>query len=104
MRLLVGTKGSHRHVTFVEHLLGNNDLRVQFRLHTDKQRARQAARRDIAFCLKLLEEAGVACAPGMDFDPVDGHRFMRFSFALSTEEIEEGLTRHEPWFKTKARR
>lgn len=50
------------------------------------------------FCLKLLEETGVATAPGVDFDPVDGGRFMRFSFALSTTEIEEALSRLEPWF------
>lgn len=53
----------------------------------------------LGFCLKLLEETGVATAPGVDFDPVDGGRFMRFSFALSTPEIEEALTRLEPWFK-----
>ena len=52
----------------------------------------------LSFCLKLLEETGVATAPGVDFDPVDGGRFMRFSFALSTPEIEEALTRLEPWF------
>ncbi|MBU4569552.1 MAG: aminotransferase class I/II-fold pyridoxal phosphate-dependent enzyme, partial [Alphaproteobacteria bacterium] len=39
----------------------------------------------LGFCMKLLEDTGVATAPGVDFDPVDGHRFMRFSFALSTE-------------------
>lgn len=53
----------------------------------------------LGFCLKLLEETGVATAPGVDFDPVEGHRFMRFSFALSTPEIEEALGRLEPWFK-----
>lgn len=53
----------------------------------------------LGFCLKLLEETGVATAPGVDFDPAEGHRFMRFSFALSTPEIEEALGRLEPWFK-----
>lgn len=53
----------------------------------------------LTFCLKFLEDTGVATAPGIDFDPVDGHRFMRFSFALSTDEIEEALGRLEPWFK-----
>jgi aspartate/methionine/tyrosine aminotransferase len=57
----------------------------------------------LAFCLKLLEDTGVATAPGIDFDPVDGHRFMRFSFALSTDEIKEALTRLEPWFRSQAR-
>jgi len=58
----------------------------------------------LSFCLKLLEETGVATAPGVDFDPVDGGRFMRFSFALSTPEIEEALARLEPWFKAQPAR
>ena len=52
----------------------------------------------MAFCLRLLEDTGVATAPGIDFDPVDGHRFMRFSFAVSTDRIEEALRRMAPWF------
>lgn len=56
----------------------------------------------LGFCLKLLEGTGVATAPGVDFDPVEGHRFMRFSFALSTPEIEEALGRLEPWFRHQA--
>ncbi|GAA0303787.1 aminotransferase class I/II-fold pyridoxal phosphate-dependent enzyme [Sphingomonas oligophenolica] len=52
----------------------------------------------MAFCMKLLVDTGVATAPGIDFDPVDGHRFMRFSFAVSTDRIEEALRRIEPWF------
>lgn len=58
----------------------------------------------LGFCMKLLEETGIAAAPGVDFDPVDGHRFMRFSFALSTPEIKEALTRLEPWFAVQPRR
>ena len=58
----------------------------------------------LSFCLKLLEETGVATAPGVDFDPIDGGRFMRFSFALSTPEIEEALARLEPWFKAQPQR
>jgi aspartate/methionine/tyrosine aminotransferase len=34
-----------------------------------------------AFCRRMLEETGVACTPGVDFDPIAGHRFLRFSFA-----------------------
>jgi aspartate/methionine/tyrosine aminotransferase len=52
----------------------------------------------LAFCRRMLEETGVATAPGIDFDPVHGNRFVRFSFAVSTELIEEALTRLEPWF------
>ncbi|MES2043114.1 MAG: aminotransferase class I/II-fold pyridoxal phosphate-dependent enzyme [Pseudomonadota bacterium] len=50
------------------------------------------------FCMRLLLDTGVATAPGIDFDPVDGHRFMRFSFAVSTDRVEEALRRIAPWF------
>uniref|UniRef100_UPI0035C95A35 aminotransferase class I/II-fold pyridoxal phosphate-dependent enzyme n=1 Tax=uncultured Sphingomonas sp. TaxID=158754 RepID=UPI0035C95A35 len=52
----------------------------------------------MAFCLQVLLDTGVATAPGVDFDPVDGHHFMRFSFAVSTDRIEEALRRLVPWF------
>ena len=50
------------------------------------------------FCLRLLEDTGVATAPGIDFDPVEGHRFIRFSFAVSTPLVEEAIARMMPWF------
>ncbi|MBP2158899.1 MULTISPECIES: pyridoxal phosphate-dependent aminotransferase [Asticcacaulis] len=50
------------------------------------------------FCKALLEETGVATAPGIDFDPVEGHRFIRFSFAVSTPEVEEAIRRITPVF------
>jgi len=40
----------------------------------------------------------VATAPGVDFDPVEGRRFIRFSFAVSTAEVQEALDRLRPWF------
>jgi aspartate/methionine/tyrosine aminotransferase len=52
----------------------------------------------LAFCHRMLEETGVATAPGIDFDPACGNRFIRFSFAVSTPLVEEALTRLEPWF------
>jgi aspartate/methionine/tyrosine aminotransferase len=56
----------------------------------------------LGFCQTLLRETGVATAPGVDFDPVDGRRFIRFSFAVSTAEIEEALRRLQPWFAARA--
>ena len=53
----------------------------------------------IAGIARLLEETGVATAPGIDFDPVDGHRFVRFSFAVSTPLVEEAIARMVPWFQ-----
>ncbi|SMR72792.1 Aspartate/methionine/tyrosine aminotransferase [Aliiroseovarius halocynthiae] len=46
-----------------------------------------------AFAKKILDQAGVAVTPGMDFDPVRGHQTLRFSYARSTEDIREGLAR-----------
>jgi aspartate/methionine/tyrosine aminotransferase len=56
----------------------------------------------LGFCQDLLRDTGVATAPGVDFDPVDGHRFIRFSFAVSTAEVEEALRRLIPWFSVRA--
>jgi len=47
----------------------------------------------MAWCHQILDRTGVAMAPGIDFDPVDGHRFVRLSFAGSAAEIEQGLDR-----------
>lgn len=52
----------------------------------------------LSFCQKLLRETGVATAPGIDFDPVEGHRFIRFSFAVSTDRVEDAIARMIPWF------
>ncbi|MCH8685412.1 pyridoxal phosphate-dependent aminotransferase [Pedomonas mirosovicensis] len=49
------------------------------------------------FCRRLVRETGVALAPGIDFDPIEGQRFLRFSFAVSTPEVEEALQRLESW-------
>jgi aspartate/methionine/tyrosine aminotransferase len=46
---------------------------------------------------QLLHDVGVAFAPGIDFDPVDGHRFVRLSFAGSSDDITEALRRLEGW-------
>ena len=51
--------------------------------------------------LSLLIDTGVATAPGVDFDPVDGRRFVRLSFAVSTPEVEEALRRLAPWFEAR---
>lgn len=56
----------------------------------------------IAFCEKLLRDTGVAAAPGIDFDPVDGHQFIRFSFAVSTGLVIEAISRITPWFRAQS--
>jgi aspartate/methionine/tyrosine aminotransferase len=57
----------------------------------------------LAFCKDLLRETGVATAPGVDFDPVDGHRFIRVSFAVSTAQVEEAIGRLVPWFEARGK-
>lgn len=52
----------------------------------------------LEFCKRLLRDTGVATAPGVDFDPVEGRHFVRFSFAVSTQLIEEAISRMTPWF------
>jgi aspartate/methionine/tyrosine aminotransferase len=46
---------------------------------------------------RLLADTGVAVAPGIDFDPVDGGRFVRLSFAGRTEDVGEALRRLAAW-------
>jgi aspartate/methionine/tyrosine aminotransferase len=46
-----------------------------------------------AFARDILDEAGVAVTPGIDFDPVRGAGTLRFSYARSTDDIREGLSR-----------
>ncbi len=45
------------------------------------------------FAAEILEGAGVAVTPGLDFDPERGHCTLRFSYARETAEIREGLAR-----------
>jgi aspartate/methionine/tyrosine aminotransferase len=49
------------------------------------------------FCRRLLNEAGVAVTPGLDFDPIDGGGWVRFSFAGRTEEVAEAARRLGDW-------
>ncbi len=46
-----------------------------------------------AFASEILDKAGVAVTPGLDFDKARGGRTLRFSYARSTADIEEGLKR-----------
>ena len=49
------------------------------------------------FCRRLLAEPGVAVTPGLDFDPIDGGGWVRFSFAGSTEDVAEAARRLTEW-------
>ena len=52
-----------------------------------------------AFARAILDEAGVAVTPGLDFDPERGGGTLRFSYARATEEIQEGLIRLERFMR-----
>jgi aspartate/methionine/tyrosine aminotransferase len=54
------------------------------------------------FCQRLLNDTGVATAPGIDFDPVDGRHFIRLSFAVSTPQVIDAIARLQPWFAAQA--
>lgn len=58
----------------------------------------------LAFANQMLEEAGVAVTPGIDFDPTRGRRFIRFSYAGSTDDMAEALLRLAAWERLRASR
>ncbi|MDE0790544.1 MAG: aminotransferase class I/II-fold pyridoxal phosphate-dependent enzyme [Woeseiaceae bacterium] len=51
------------------------------------------------FCHRMLVEAKVAATPGLDFDPVRGNTYVRFSFAGSEDDIMSGIRRLRSWRK-----
>ena len=53
----------------------------------------------MAFARKMLAEINVAVTPGLDFDPIEGLRALRFSYAGSNAEIEEAVERMAAWLK-----
>ena len=56
-----------------------------------------------AFARAILDEAGVAVTPGLDFDPLRGTGTLRFSYARSTADILEGLARLEQFMRARGR-
>ena len=52
------------------------------------------------FCGRMLQEAGVATTPGVDFDRARGSGTLRISFAGSTAEMEEAVRRLKAWRRT----
>ena len=51
----------------------------------------------MTFAKRMLAETFVAATPGHDFDPVNGHRHMRLSYAGRPKEMVEALDRIEKW-------
>lgn len=55
-----------------------------------------------AFTRALLHETGVAITTGVDFDPVEGARHVRFSFAGTTEDVAAAMDRFAAWVRAGA--
>ena len=53
----------------------------------------------MSFCEALLDEAGVAATPGIDFDRAGGNRYVRFSYAGKRETVEMALERMRTFLK-----
>src|ERR1700730_7443565 len=52
-----------------------------------------------AFATRMLEEAGVAATPGVDFAPLRGRHFVRFCYAGPAKEMREAVERIGTWLK-----
>jgi len=51
----------------------------------------------VAFCARMLAEAGVATTPGVDFDRSRGHRTVRFSYCGPEADMAEAVERLARW-------
>jgi aspartate/methionine/tyrosine aminotransferase len=54
-----------------------------------------------AFASQMLEEAGVAVTPGIDFDPLRGSNFVRLCYAGSRQDMVEAVERIGTWLGTR---
>jgi aspartate/methionine/tyrosine aminotransferase len=51
----------------------------------------------LGWCTRLLAETGVALAPGVDFDPIDGGGFVRLCFAGDTDTVTRAVDVLASW-------
>ena len=51
----------------------------------------------LAFCGRMLEETGIAAAPGIDFDTANGGHHLRLSFAISSDLVERAIALLRQW-------
>jgi aspartate/methionine/tyrosine aminotransferase len=54
----------------------------------------------LSWCARLLAETGVAVVPGLDFDPVDGGKFIRMCFAGDGESLSRAMAVIAEWLPT----
>jgi aspartate/methionine/tyrosine aminotransferase len=53
-----------------------------------------------AFAGAMLRDIGVGMTPGADFDPLEGRRYLRASFAGDRAAMETAVRRLKTWLKT----
>ena len=53
----------------------------------------------MAFCLALLEQAGVAITPGIDFGEQHGHHFVRFAYTADIPVLKDAISRIKSFLK-----
>jgi len=53
-----------------------------------------------AMSRRILDEAGVAVTPGLDFDAERGNRFLRFSYAGTEADMREAVERLGRWLES----
>jgi aspartate/methionine/tyrosine aminotransferase len=67
-----------------------------FYLYADVSRFTQDS---FDFAKRMLEQAGVAATPGVDFDPVRGNKYVRFCYAGPSPEMREAVERIAHWLR-----
>ncbi|MEL0089433.1 MAG: aminotransferase class I/II-fold pyridoxal phosphate-dependent enzyme [Rhodospirillales bacterium] len=51
----------------------------------------------LSLCKSMLDEIGVAATSGLDFQPINGNRYIRFSFCASESDVAEAARRIRTW-------
>ncbi|MGD8529034.1 MAG: aminotransferase class I/II-fold pyridoxal phosphate-dependent enzyme, partial [Methyloceanibacter sp.] len=54
-----------------------------------------------AFAQTMLREIGVAATPGIDFDSLRGHSYLRLSYAGAEHEMSEAVRRIGTWLRSR---
>jgi len=60
-------------------------------------------RDSLGWCREVLDATGIALNTGLDFDGIDGDRFVRISFAVSTDETLRAIECLDAWLRRRKR-
>jgi aspartate/methionine/tyrosine aminotransferase len=53
----------------------------------------------LEFAQRMLAETHVAATPGIDFDPLQGRKFIRFCYAGPSADMDEAVKRITAWLR-----